>query len=72
MPHVQNASPPSENISQHGWMNTAEAARWLGVHPRTLTSWARSGIVRALSVGKSFRFSPGWLTEDLKTQSRRG
>ena len=33
------------------WLNTAEAAAYLRVHPVTLRTWARMGVIPAAKLG---------------------
>jgi excisionase family DNA binding protein len=41
------------------WLTTTEAAERLGVHPKTVTIWAREGRLRAyLTPGGHRRFRP--------------
>lgn len=41
--------------SQHGWMGTAEAARYLGITPRTLYRFINEGQVPAYKFGRVIR-----------------
>lgn len=49
-------------------LTTAEAARYLGVHPDTLRLWTRLELVRALHAGRHLRYE----TADLDAYLRRG
>jgi excisionase family DNA binding protein len=47
----------SETAATHEWLTTSQAAERLGVHPKTVTIWAREGRLRAyLTPGGHRRF----------------
>lgn len=58
-----------ENID---WLTTAEAAKYLKVHPETLRTWAREGRVSAPKLGNrgGFRFSRNDLDRFMRRQAR--
>jgi excisionase family DNA binding protein len=49
-----------------------EAARFARVHPRTLTNAARAGELRALRVGRRWRFRRAWLISWMSTRPKNG
>jgi len=38
------------------WLNKAQAAEYLGIHPTTLMRWARQGRIKKHRVGRLVRF----------------
>lgn len=42
---------------QTGLLNTADAAAFLGVHPKTLKRWVRAGKLAASTPGREYRFT---------------
>ena len=58
-----------ENID---WLTTAEAAKYLKVHPETLRTWAREGRVSAPKLGNrgGFRFSRKDLDHFMRERAR--
>ena len=63
---AQHRIPSS--TSAHPLLNSQQAARYLGVHPRTLTRLARDGEIPALQIGRHWRFRISDL--DAWTQSK--
>ncbi|MCR4413551.1 MAG: helix-turn-helix domain-containing protein [Thermoguttaceae bacterium] len=43
------------------WFNTRDAARYLGISPRTLRRWVRQGVVLHANVFGRYRFRQEWL-----------
>jgi excisionase family DNA binding protein len=50
-------------------IDSVEAAAIIGIHPRTLKKMARKGVIRAVHVGKLWRFRPSaideWINREL-------
>jgi hypothetical protein len=51
--------------SRAGWLNADEAAQYVGVHPRTLLRWARTGAVLGHKLSGTARVTWRFLIEDL-------
>ena len=62
----------AKRLSFERLLTTAEAARLLGVHPKTIEKWARSGTVPAYNLGRwKFRASEldAWLRKSVQSGS---
>lgn len=40
------------------FMSVTEAAKFLSVSPRSVRRWAAEGILRAVRIGRNYRFDP--------------
>ena len=54
----ERATGPIFGPSAQPLLNSSQAARFLGVHPRTLQRMARRGEITGVRVGKLWRFVP--------------
>ena len=54
-------APYLPNPSPDGLLTPAQAAEVLGVHPKTVSRWARTGRIHAVKLGSSWRFDPDQL-----------
>ena len=64
-------TPINKNTDRHTQplITADEAAVIIGVHPRTVTRWARRGVVPAFAVGRGFRFDIEEVLESLRTRA---
>lgn len=64
--HLLSSIQPTSGI----W-NPRQAARYLGIHPRTLTRMARRGEVPSIQIGRLWRFRQSdldeWLTNKVNS-----
>ncbi len=65
-------SPVAPTSPQTGLLETAEAADYLGVHPKTLVRWVRKGTVRAMRTpGGRYRYRQADLDAFVTTSMAR-
>lgn len=62
---MTTSSVPHAPSSRAPWLSAREAARYLGIDPRTLLSWARQGKVKGYKLCGTQRRVWRFLIEDL-------
>ncbi|MEI9980297.1 MAG: helix-turn-helix domain-containing protein [Edaphobacter sp.] len=66
---IEKKPPVSERGTPERLIDSIEAAAIIGIHPRTLKKMARKGVIRAVHVGKLWRFRPSaideWINREL-------
>ena len=60
---VPKRPPASEVFVPEPLLHTDEAAAIMRIHPKTLQKLARSGVIRAIQIGKVWRFRASTLEE---------
>ena len=60
---VPNRPPASEVFVPEPLLDTDEAAAIMRIHPKTLQKLARRGVIRAIQIGKVWRFRASTLEE---------
>jgi excisionase family DNA binding protein len=60
---VPKRPPASEVFVPEPLLDTDEAAAIMRIHPKTLQKLARSGVIRAIQIGKVWRFRASTLEE---------
>jgi excisionase family DNA binding protein len=60
---VPKRPPASEGFVPEPLLDTDEAAAIMRIHPKTLQKLARRGVIRAIQIGKVWRFRASTLEE---------
>lgn len=60
---VPKRSPASETFVLEPLLDTDQAAAIVRIHPKTLQKLARRGVIRAVQIGKVWRFRASVLEE---------
>jgi excisionase family DNA binding protein len=63
--HKKQAVPARTETNFESLLDVAEAAKLLRIHPKTLRSKARRGVIPGVQVGRLWRFRASALNEGL-------